>query len=318
MPELQLKAQLSRAKLFEIISVRNLLQEPVNRQMQKLRNDIQTTIEEDASLEKAARKAWMEVCGTFLMDKKSGLWIEVKPLALRTAQPIVDDKNARLQLVFDAETRVVTGKTHQQCNFPKSLIIDPPRPGKLLLVLPAHASYDWLSELLNERVKREIDVEGVYLQIKDIGVRPHGDSLLLEVNLAAQTGGWFATRGEGKIYIVAKPVLDESSQTIVLSNLGLDTESRNVLVSVLGELVEPVLLDLLSDNSTIDLKPKLQEIRAKAQKVFEAVSRGGFSVEGQVETIELERIDVGRDNLRIVSRMTASISGTMLDVQVGR
>ena len=242
----------------------------------------------------------------------------MKPLGIRTAQPIIDNRTVRLQLGLDAETKVVTGKADLQCKFPESLIIDPPQPGRLTLVLPAHASYEWLSKLLNNSVKGDVEVRDVHLRIKGVGLRPHGSSLLLEINLAVRTGNWFGKRAEGTVYIVAKPVLDANAQTIVMSDLALDTESRDALVSILGEVVEPVLLDLLNDNSTIDLDPKIQEVRNKSEKMFEVISGGGFDVEGQVDSIELERIDVGRDNLRIVSKMVASIRGTVRNIQVGR
>ena len=71
MPELRLRTHLSRARLFNIISIRSLLQGPVNRQMNKLRNDIRTRLAKDRFLENAAKKAWAEVCGTFLLGNCS-------------------------------------------------------------------------------------------------------------------------------------------------------------------------------------------------------------------------------------------------------
>ena len=317
MPELRLGAHLSRAKIFNIISIRSLLQGPVNRQMNKLRNDIHTILAKDPFLENEARKAWAAACGTFLVDKSSDLWIAVKPLAFRVSNPIVGGTTVRLQLGLDAETKVVTDTEDFHCEFPKALAIEPPQRGRLGLVLPAHASYEWLSKLLNDRIKGEIDFQGVHLQIRDVSLRPHGHSLLLELNLAARVGNWFGKRAEGTIYVVAKPVLEVKSQTIVMSEIELDTESRLALIAVLGEVVEPVLLDLLKDNSTVDLMPHIQKIRTNSEKMFEAISGGGLKVDGQVEKIELSRIDVGRHKLRIVSNLGASISGTIRSIQVG-
>lgn len=318
LPELQLQAPLSRAKLFRIISVRSMLQEPVNKEMRKFRNDIQTMIKKDTFLENAAKQGWGQLCNTFPLNKKASLWIEVKPLAIRTAQPIISDKSARLQFGLDANTRVVTSKTSPQCDLPKALVIEAPRPGILNLTLPAHANYGWLSGQLRQRIVSEIKVEGVYFHIKDVHLHPHGDFLLLAVDLTAKVDGWFGARGEGTIYIVARPALDLDSQTIVLKDLKLDTESRNLIVSVLGELVEPILLGFLRENSTIDLKPKFLEIKENSTKVFEAMSKGGFSVQGQVETVELDRIDIGRDNLRVHARLVASLSGEVRTIRIAQ
>ena len=315
--DLQVSAHVTRAKLFDLISLRSLVQPGVNRITNKLRDDIQLKIANDTSLEWAARKAWRDICGTFMLDEKSGLWVEVKPVRLWAVQPIIDRTNVNLQLGLDAETRIVTDKDHISCKFPKSLIIDQAKPGRIELVLPAHIDYAWLQNHLNQRVKKEIDVKGVSVQIRKVGLRPHGEALLLEVAFSAQTGGWFGARGDGTIYIVAKPVLDRKQQTIDLSDLGLDTKSSNVLVSVFGEVVEPVLLDALEKNSTIDLKPQLEDMRAKADGVFETVSQGGFNLDGQIESIELDRIEVGREKLRVVAKMNATVSGMMRKVQFG-
>lgn len=316
-PDLRLSAEVTRAKLLGI-SVISYVQPQVDKEIGNLRKDIQEQIVNDASLKKAAQGFWRDMCGTFLMDEKSDLWVEVKPLRLRATQPVIDRTNVNLQLGLDAETRIVTDKKDMTCKFPDSLVIDPPKPGKIELVLPAHAEYSWLNELMNQRVKKEIDLEGVSVQIKNIGLRPYGDALLLEVAFSAQTGGWFGARGDGTIYIVAKPVLDKKQQTIVLSDLSLDTESSNVLVSVFGEVVEPVLLDALEENSTIDLKPQLENIRAQTDGLFGTLSTGGLDLSGQVQNIELDRIEVGRDKLRVVARMNATVSGALQTVQFGR
>ena len=286
--------------------------------MRKLRKDIQEQIDNDASLKNAAQRFWRDICGTFPMDKKSGLWVEVKPLRLRAAQPVIDRTNVNLQLGLDAETRIVTERADLTCKFPASLVIDPPKPGKIELVLPAHTEYSWLNELMNQRVKKEIDVEGISVQIRNIGLSPYGDALLLSVAFSAQKGGWFGARGDGTIYIVAKPILDKKQQTIVLSDLSLDTESSNVLLSVFGEVVEPLLLEALKEQSTIDLKPQLEDIRVQADGLFGKISTGGLDLSGQVNSIELDRIEVGRDKLRIVAKMNATVTGAMQTVQFGR
>ena len=318
MPELRLAAQLSEAKLFKRISVKSLLQGPANRLMRKLGDQIRKSLATDPFLENEARRAWAEVCGAFLVDKESDLWISVKPLALRTASPIVDDTAVRLQLGLDAETKLVTSREDIECKFPKQLATDPPQPGRLNLMLAAQVDYGWLSNLLINRAKGEVTFQDVHVEIKDIGVRPHGNSLLLEVNLAARVGKWFGKRAEGTIYVLAKPVLETESQIIFMSDLELDTQSRSALVAILGEVVEPVLLDILNANSTVDLKPQIQKMRARSKKMFEGISGGGFEVDGQVESIELKRIDVGRENLRVVSKMGASIGATIRKIQLGR
>ena len=318
MPELKLAARLSKAMLFEIISVKSLLQGPVNRLMRKLRNQIRKSLATSPFLENEVKKAWAEMCDSFLVDKKSDLWVLVKPLALRTANPIVDDTVVRLQLGLDAETKLITKREDIECEFPKQLAIDPPQPGRLNLMLAAQVEYDWLSNLLNNRAKGEVTFQDIHVEIKDIDLRPHGNSILLGVNLTAQVGTWFGRRAEGTIYVLANPVLEAESQIIVMRDLKLDTESRSTLVAILGEVVEPVLLDILSANSKIDLKPQIKQMHTKANRMFEAISGDGFVVDGQVENIELNRIDVGREYLRVVSTMGANIAATVREIQVGR
>lgn len=253
----------------------------------------------------------------FPMDKESGLMVEVKPLRFRIAQPIVNPEDVRIQLGLDAETNIVTEARDLECAFPDSLIIDPPERGSVRLNVPARAEYDWLSNFLEERTADIVEVGDAVVHIKDIDLRPHGDSLLLAVELSAQTGGWFGARGEETVYVLAKPRLIAESQTLVLEELRLDTESSNVLVAMFGEVMEPILLKELNKHATFDLNPQLEEVRAQARQVFKSVSKGGFELEGEIESASLDRLDVGREFLRIVAKVGASVSGTLRTVELG-
>lgn len=288
-------------------SLRSKLQPKLNSWTTKQTRKLKTRIAGDDFLEKAAKKHWKELCRSFPLDSSTGFWLEVKPVAVRAAQPMIDQENVRLQLGLDAQTRVVTEQTKPDCPFPPTLIIESPRDGRIEITLPTQIDYSTLQATLDkEVVGKTISREGFSLTIKAIKLRPHGNSLLLETELAARAGGWFGARVEGILYLLAKPELNAKEQTLRLVNVDLDTASKNKLVAILGEAIEPILLNAIKNRATFNLKPELDgKLRDMANTAIKRLSSTDLAINSQVEEIRLTRLDIGASHLRLIATARA-------------
>ena len=100
--------------------------------------------------------------------------------------------------------------------------------------------------------------------------------------------------------MVAEPELDAETQTITLENSALDVDSQNVLFSMAGKAVKPLLLEAVSKRLPIDLGPKLEELRGSAEDAILALSSENISVTGEVNRVRLSRLDLGPEHLRLV------------------
>ena len=113
-------------------------------------------------------------------------------------------------------------------------------------------------------------------------------SLLLKAEVSIRVGWCIWWRGQkATVYIVAKPKLDVENQSITLTDLKLDIDSRNELVAALGEVAEPWLLRAVNDRNTVALGPIEKELREKAAALVGALSSDGVDVEFGIDSIRL-------------------------------
>ena len=312
-PELSMDIRLNRAKVKVgpvSVSVRGKIRPKLNSFAKEQRDKIKRRIAEDGSLRTAAKENWEKFCRSVSLGSDTGLWLEIKPVAARTAQPRISNENISLQLGLDAETRVVTKETNPDCPFPEELFIEAPQLGYIEIVLPVEIDYLTLETALENEIVGKTFGKDISVRVETVSVRPHGGSLLLKVEVAVQVadGGWFDSRAEGTLYLLARPQLVADSQMITLTDVQLDTASRDVLVAIIGEAVEPLLLRAVEGQTTLDLEPKYREIRDRANAALKAFSSDDLAVDGEIEDVRLTSVDVGPDRLRVVANARGRVA----------
>ena len=314
-PNLSITAKLEKARVRILrwwVSVHKIIQPRFDKMIKKETQKLKKLIAGNDFLEVAARKHWKELCRSLPLGSDTGLWLEVKPVAARAAQPIIDQDNIRLQLGLDAHTRVVTEQTKPDCPFPRSLIIESPKDGRIETTLPAQIDYLTLKKTFTKQVVGKTIGEDIVLIIEDINIRSHGSSLLLETEIIVLTKGWVDTRVKGTLYLLVQPHLNADEKTITFSNVKLDTSSKNKLVAIVGEAIEPILLNYIKSRATFDLKPVLDgQLRNLANAALTGLSSESLSIDGHVEDIRLARLDVGPSYLQLVATARAKAQATI-------
>lgn len=265
-----------------------------------LRNQLNRSVARSDFFRQAAQKGWKRLCASTPLGDDSGLWLETKPVLARAAQIRIDRKDIRATIGVEVKTRILSEETQPKCPFPKTLLIEKPKPGGFEIVMPTIIDYKTLERTLAEEVVGKSLGKNVSAVIRAIKIRPYGEQLLLETKVAVEADVLSGTEAKGNLYVLAEPKLNAKAQTITLENVALETDSQNVLFSMAGKAAESLLLDAVSRQIPLDLGPKLEELRDRAENTLSTLSSENVSVTGKVHQVLLTRLDVGPEHLRLV------------------
>ncbi len=265
-----------------------------------LRTQLNQSVARSDFFEQAARKGWKRLCGSTPLGEDSDLWLETSPVVARATQVRIGRKDIRTTIGVEVKTRILTEQTQPECPFPKTLLLEKPKPGGFEIVMPAIIDYETLERTLAEEVVGKSVGKNISIAIKAVRVLPYGERLLLETEVAVEAKILSGTEVKGILYVVAEPELDAETQTITLENVALDIDSQNVLFSMAGKAAEPLLLEAVSKRLPFDLGPKLEELRDGAEEAISTLSSENVSVTGKVRQVRITRLDVGPEHLRLV------------------
>ena len=266
----------------------------------ELRTQLNRSVARSDFFRKAAKQGWRRLCASTPLGEDSGLWLETKPVVARAAQIRINRKDIRTTIGVEVKTRILSEQTQPRCPFPKTLLLEKPKPGGFEIVMPALIDYKTLERMLAEETAGKSFGKNVSIAIKAIRIRPHGERLLLETKVAVGADLISDAEARGTLYILAEPKLNAKAQTIGLEDVALETDSQNVLLSMAGEAAESLLLEAVSKRIPFDLGPKLKELKDRTENTFSALSSEHVSVTGKVERVRITRLDVGPEHLRLV------------------
>lgn len=265
-----------------------------------LRTQLNQSVDRSDFFEQAAKKGWKRLCGSTPLGENSDLWLETRPVVARATQIRIGPKDIRTTIGAEVKTRILTEQTQPECPFPRTLLLEEPKPGGFEIVMPAIIDYEMLERTLAEEVVGKSVGKNISITIKAIRIHPYGEKLLLGTEVAVEAKVLSGTEVKGILYVVAEPELDAETQTITLENVALDIDSQNVLFSMAGKAAEPLLLEAVSKRLPFDLGPKLEELRHETEDAISALSSENVSVTGEVRQVRITRLDVGPEHLRLV------------------
>lgn len=307
--DLALRLHVRDATILGGISARSFvsgqLDPPLRRAERQLRNEIASL----TLLEDAARSAWHQLCTMSRLDE--GIFFHLRPRFARASQPQVDDAALRLHVGVNAEAQISSNTTEPACPFPERLLLEPPADGVINIVLSAYLDYETLNGALNAHAVGESRGEALSVRITSATLEPIRDALLLKVDVAARASGWFGTRTDGALYVVATPTLAADGQSLALENVMLDTSSRSALLAALGEAAEPLLLKPLRAFQ-LDLSDQYETARNEANLAIGSLSSEELGVDAEITGVRLTQIAVGPEQLRLTGSVVGDVGGVSI------
>ena len=149
-------------------------------------------------VKRGATQAWNQACRSIRLSTDPALWLEIRPFAVRAAQPVIGRQVITVQVGVDAYTRIVSRRTTPECGrLPSEIILESPRRGQLNLLMPVMLDYDYLDELIKNEVDKHLQQD--YLDFREFRTGPHGSSLLVEADVTVDTSS------KATVCLLAKP-----------------------------------------------------------------------------------------------------------------
>jgi hypothetical protein len=296
--------------------VKPVIDRAVNEQLASL----QQRIRNDSTLERSARVQWAQMCRSIPLQGAAGLqnlYLELKPARVVAAQPHIDASNVTLTLGVEAETRITGTATRPDCPFPATLAIVPATPGGLNIGVPIDIPFTDINRIIDARFAGKTFPEDgsgpVGVTVKRASVAAAGDRLLISLLVhAKEKKSWFGFGGEATIHIWGKPVLDQTGQTLRLTDIKLAVESEAAfgLLGAAAHAAMPYLQQALAEKTTIDLKPLASSAREKIAAAIADVQKNENDVRLKAEITNLKLTDITFDSktLRVIAEATGAIN----------
>jgi hypothetical protein len=245
------------------------------------------------------------------------LWLELRPTRAIAAQPRVDASNITLTLGIEAETRITPAQTKPDCPFPAVITIVPPTSGGVSIGVPIDMPFTEINKIVEAQFAgRTFPEDGsgsVDVTVKRATVTASGERLLISLLVnAKEKKSFFGFGGEANVHIWGKPVLDQTQQTLRLTDVELAVESEAAfgLLGAAARAVMPHLQKALADNATIDLKPFASNAQKKIAAAISDFQKNedGVRVAAEIKSLRLAGIAFDSKTLRVIAEAEGAIN----------
>jgi hypothetical protein len=284
---------------------------------------VQARIRNDPAFEQNAREQWARACrsiqlqGTGAASSLPPLWLELRPTRAIAAQPRVDATAVTLTFGIEAETRITSVQTKPDCPFPAVIAIVPPTPGRVSIGVPIDMPFTDINRILEAQFAgRTFPEDGsgsVDVTVKRATVAASGDRLLISLLVnAREKKSFFGFGGEANVHIWGKPVLDQTQQTVRLTNIELAVESEAAfgLLGAAARAVMPHLQKALAEKATVDLKPFATNAQKKIAAAISDFQKNedGVRVAADITSLRLADIAFDSKTLRVIAEAEGAIN----------
>jgi hypothetical protein len=284
---------------------------------------VQARIRNDPAFEQNARAQWAKACrsiplqGTGAASSLPPLWLELRPTRAVAAQPRVDATAVTLTLGIEAETRITSVQTKPDCPFPAVIAIIPPTPGRVSIAVPIDVPFTDIDRIVEAQFAgRTFPEDGsgsVDVTVKRATVAASGDRLLISLLVnAKEKKSFFGFGGEANVHIWGKPVLDQTEQTLRLTNIELAVESEAAfgLLGAAARAAMPHLQKALAEKATVDLKPFATNAQKKIAAAISDFQKNedGVRVAADITSLRLADIAFDSKTLRVIAEAEGAIN----------
>lgn len=260
---------------------------------------------------------------------QSDLWLVVKPVTFRAAQPIIDASGVTFHLEVEAETRVSNIEEAPACGPFPSLVIGEPR-AEVSLVVPARLEYGRLSTAVTPHVVGQtINIANGALTVAVRQAQLSGDAGAIEVDLHVDVRprgiwSWLFGPKRAQIRLRTSPMLDREAQRLRFSRTQVDARSEDFLNAAgnFADLAQTMLIRWFEDQAIVDLADIGRRARADAERTVSSLRSeglGGVLVEeARVDGLELTSVTSQTGSLEIVAVANGVVRLRVQEIPIGR
>ena len=311
--------------LFETIDVGNVIEGPLRAAVAEQGRELEASVAADPTFERLARDVWDSLCDNVRLESGGDSYLQLRPRRATAAPATADGDYLHLQFGLDVDTRIGSAEgeagSEVACPFPETLESAASAPGGFAIHLPTVVDYDVVRDAVAELVEEQTRDDAERIRINAVDVRPYAGALLTTVEASVRLPGLLGGWSEGTIYVRARPVMAAEENMIGLSDIELDTESRHLVVAVLGEALERSLRDDLEwvefDIASLgagtlgepaDLTAMVNEWTTLAERELEARIGGEVDVTTTVNGMSVTDIAPGPEFVHAIGTLRGTLS----------
>lgn len=320
------QAQLTAAGITT--SVRTLASNAIKKFASRKLTELEEKITSDDKLRTTISKKWAELCASRRVGKADSsmppVYLEIQPVAASAAQPTWDTTNIDFLFAIKANISLRDVETTPSCHFPDKLMLTPPQPnGEFSLNVPINYSF----ESINEGLKRGVSgrsftdaSRGIEIQVRSLKVSPASNRLLVATDVTVKKSGilgFFDGRASGKVYLLAKPVLDSGTKTIRLEDVRMNSDSEKALSNTFGQLAVAAIEGVLSRETGFSYAKEIETVRSKANTALADLAAKPGLIKIDVAVTDLNAKDLIFDKDRLIVVAVANGTAKSEIVQIG-
>jgi hypothetical protein len=227
-----------------------------------------TKLKEVLDVRGKVERLWNEVNSVHELTKDPPTWLRLTPRKASFGRFQYTSEAINSGLAIDLETRVfVQDSAPPALKSPlPALQVNAPLSDDFQLSIPIEVSYGVINEQLKARLtKNPLALpDGVSLEVKDVGISPYGDGVLLTLDFSASKG-WFRS-ASGRLYVVGIPRFDAAKAELRVEKLDFSVATKNFLIKSADWLLHGKILEEVKGAAVVNLEGELKKAAAKANE----------------------------------------------------
>ncbi len=228
------------------------------------------------NLRPLAERVWRQLQEPVMLD--SGVWLAMSPATAAAAPIAGQGMLATTSIMMTATPSVSFGArpAAPQRALPK---LEQARPTTgFQVAVDGEISFDEATRQLARafRGKRQ-KVGGREVTVEDIRVFGSGDMAVLELHLSGDL--------DGTLYLAGRPVYDDASGALILSDLDYSLETGQMLARAADWLYHGSFRETIAQQARMTLTRKLGEVRQRIERSLNRVLAPGATLVGKVGSV---------------------------------
>ena len=285
------------------LNIKQKVEKPILKALDKALKKQQIKMAADERLRKRVEHFWTTLHQPRKLQGNFPLWLNASPAALDLSAIRIDDEAIRVDLAL--RTLLSTSANGQGINnepSPLPLLTNRSvQPSLIRISLPLALSYDALASSFKQRLKNkpiEYKQGDISISVKAIEIYPNNDRLVLaaKVKLNGLLG---LLSSDGEVYISGKPVIDNESKTLKLSNVEFSRKLDSQFWNATTQLLHKQLLTGLQDALVYDFSNNYSEVYRSINQQLNSKPAKNVKLNGQLETLRMLNIQPDLDELRV-------------------
>jgi len=253
----------------------------------------------------AIGKAWDALQAPIRLNYKLSLLLN--PQTIQVSPPSTKADTMTVVVGVVAKPKLISGDTPQTSALPLPNVSMAPAllASGFHIVVDNELSFDFISDELTRKLEgKEYPVSGNTIIIQKVRVYGSGDSLILEVRVKGTA--------DGTIYLIGKPVYDESTRTVSVQNLDYTVETKHVLVKTADWLLHSKVRDNLAGQATWFIGDKIDAAKDMLSDALNRKLNQYVSITGKVQNVRAVAVGTTNTSLKAVLIADGIVSVSVL------